>query len=113
MDVSAQKDIIEDTHTVEQREILKCSGDAHTGYFVRFGAGDIGAIQQYLSGVGRVKPGDGIGKGGFSATVGANKAEYFALVDGLVDAGDGDKAPKAPFDISALQYRSIGLHPAS
>src|SRR5919109_4320210 len=79
--VSAHHDILEHTHTAEQRHILESTGDAEGGDAVGRKKGAILSIQENTTWGGMVYAADGIQESTFAGAIRADDGHDLALVD--------------------------------
>lgn len=107
MNVTAQKDVIEYAHTIEERQVLEGAGNSQRRDIVWRQARDVPAVQQNMSTLWRIKSGDCVGEGGLAASVGADKAEYLAALDPHIDSVQRDNAAKASLDRPAFEYWGV------
>ena len=102
VDVPTEQDVVENTHPIEQSEVLERSGNAKFCNFVGCCARDIFSGQPDSSLVWRVKPGDRVRKCCLPTSIWTNEAKNFTRANNEIHACDGDNAAEPTLDPAAL-----------
>ena len=103
MDMTAEQNIVENAHPVEQGKVLKCPGNPEPRDLVRRRSRNILPVQPDAAAVGRIKAGDGIRQRGLAASVRADQAENFTPLYFKINAGHRNQTAEPTLNRSAFK----------
>jgi hypothetical protein len=106
--VAADLDVVEHAHAVEQGDVLEGAADAELGDDMARPVEDGAALEQDVTLVGHVEPGEAVEKGGLAGAVGADQPGDAAGRHVEGDAIEGDDAAEAHRHIAYAQQRAGG-----
>jgi hypothetical protein len=107
VDVTAKHDVVENPHSPEEGEVLKCAGDAAPRYGVRRQAGNVLAEQGDAAGIRRIEAPHDIDHLGLAASVRADEVEDFAAMKVESYAFECLQAPERTLDAGAAEHRVV------
>jgi hypothetical protein len=99
MNMTAQFDVIEDTHMAEELHILERSGNTQLGNFMRLDFGDVLLFEKYFPSFRLVKPIDAIEQAGFTGAVWTDNGKDLPLFNPGGYPGKGVNAPEGQGNI--------------
>jgi hypothetical protein len=112
VDVTSEKNVVENAHALEEGEILECAGHARSGDPVRRHPGDIIAKELQSACIRRVEAGNDVDHRSLARTIRAYKPEDFAVPHLDVDAFERLQPSKRPFD-AVTRKNNICVSPQS
>lgn len=106
VNVAAKENVVEHAHTIEERKVLKCAGNAQPCNAVWREPRNIATVEQDTSALRRIKSSNRVREGRLPTPVRADQSENFTAFNLHIDAVEGDDAAEPSFDRPTLQYRT-------